>query len=116
MLSVPQSMRSGPARRLLEAVFRPLVKAGMRAPRNWPPEPSRPGYDTTAMLFIVGDRDAVVDPEEVRVLAERYARTRFVVVSGAGHLRPAKADPDRYRSTVLDFLSTHLGEPEAREG
>ncbi|MFF5206330.1 alpha/beta hydrolase [Streptosporangium sp. NPDC000396] len=110
LLPVPEAMRKGPARAVLETVFRPLTALSMSTPKPWPPVADRPEYDVP-MLFIVGDADTVVDPDDVRALAEPFPRSELVLVAGAGHLRAMSTDRAAYQGRVLEFLAKALGEP-----
>ncbi len=95
----------GPLRR--PAVREPLVAAcAARAVAmlgaQWPP-PATGRFATTPMLFLVGAEDAIVPPELVQRLAERYPHARAEVVAG-GHLAGAKQDPETYARHVTAFL------------
>jgi pimeloyl-ACP methyl ester carboxylesterase len=81
-------------------------------PADWPPA-ARQGGSATPMLFVVGDRDAVVPVAQVRAVARRYPRAEVLVVPDTGHLRAIKVDKDAYTATVLDFLARALTKPVA---
>ncbi|MFF4500672.1 alpha/beta hydrolase [Streptomyces sp. NPDC001401] len=108
LLPVPEAMRAGPARPVVERVFRLLNHLTMGRSGNWPPAPGSPVYATTPMLFIAGGTDPVVPAEEIVRLARPYPRAETLVVPGARHLRAMWTDKERYTSTVLDFLNRCL--------
>lgn len=108
LMPVPDSMREDPARSVLERVFQLVNHLTMGSSGAWPPEPGRPGYTTTPMLFIIGGADTVVPPAEIVALARRYPRAETLVVPEARHLRALWTDKERYISTVLNFLDRSL--------
>ncbi len=63
----------------------------------------RSGPITAPTLVLHGDRDRVVDPRNGRLLADGIAGARHVAFEGAGHL-VFWEQPDRFASTVTDFL------------
>jgi uncharacterized protein len=107
LLPVPKALRAAPARILWQAVYQRLAMAILDPPAEWPPA-AQPGGSATPMLFVVGDRDAVVPVDQVRAVARRYPRAEVLVVPGAGHLRTLKVDKDGYTATMLDFLARAL--------
>ena len=54
-------------------------------------------------LIMHGDADAVVDPRNARLLAERIPDARLVLFAGLGHLLFWE-DPDGFADTVASFL------------
>jgi pimeloyl-ACP methyl ester carboxylesterase len=112
LLPMPKALREAPARTLWQAVYQRLAMAILDPPAEWPPA-AQPGGSATPMLFVVGDRDAVVPVDQVRAVARHYPRAELLVVPGAGHLRALNVDKDAYTATVLDFLARALGEPVA---
>jgi uncharacterized protein len=107
LLPVPQVLQAEPARTLWQAVYRRLALAILDPPAQWPPA-AQQGGSARPMLFVVGDRDAVVPVDQVRAVARRYPRAEVLVVPGAGHLRAINVDTDAYTATVLDFLTRSL--------
>ena len=55
-------------------------------------------------LIIWGEKDALLNPELGRELAERLAKARFICVQGAGH-NPMWDRPQRFNELLLDFLA-----------
>jgi pimeloyl-ACP methyl ester carboxylesterase len=55
-------------------------------------------------LVVHGTEDAVVDPRNARLLAERIPRARLELLEGCGHL-PFWEQPERFRRLVRDFLA-----------
>ncbi|MEN3312210.1 MAG: hypothetical protein V7645_1539 [Actinomycetota bacterium] len=55
-------------------------------------------------LVLTGDQDAVVDPKNSELLAERIPAVRLEVVSGAGHLFFWE-QPTQFVETVTEFLT-----------
>jgi pimeloyl-ACP methyl ester carboxylesterase len=107
LLPVPRVLQGAPARTLWQAVYQRLAMAILDPPAEWPPA-AQLGVSGTPMLFVVGDRDAVVPVDQVRAVARWYPRAEVLVVPGAGHLRAIKVDKDTYTATVLDFLARAL--------
>jgi pimeloyl-ACP methyl ester carboxylesterase len=54
-------------------------------------------------LIITGSEDAVVPPENARLLAERIPNARVEVIEGAGHLSFIEC-PERFNREVVEFL------------
>jgi uncharacterized protein len=108
LIPVPDSMREGPARAVLERTFRLVNHLTMGRSGGWPPGPERPGYANIPMLFIVGGADTVVPPAEIVALARRYPRAETLMISEARHLRALWTDKEGYVSTVLSFLDRSL--------
>jgi uncharacterized protein len=111
LLPVPKALQAAPARTLWQAVYQRLAMAILDPPAEWPPTAQQ--GSATPVLFVVGDRDAVVPVAQVRAVARRYPRAEVLVVPGAGHLRAIKVDKDAYTATVLDFLARALTKPVA---
>jgi uncharacterized protein len=111
LLPVPKALQAAPARTLWQAVYQRLAMAILDPPAEWPPAAQQ--GSATPVLFVVGDRDAVVPVAQVRAVARRYPRAEVLVVPGAGHLRAIKVDKDAYTATVLDFLARALTKPVA---
>ncbi|HSL45479.1 MAG TPA: alpha/beta hydrolase [Anaerolineales bacterium] len=65
---------------------------------------SRLGAVQAETMVIWGEKDALLDPELGRELAERLARACFVCVEGAGH-NPMWDRPQRFNELLLDFLA-----------
>jgi 3-oxoadipate enol-lactonase len=59
---------------------------------------------TVQTLVLTGDRDALVLPENARILQERIAGSRLHVISGAGHIF-WHSHVDETVSVVSDFLT-----------
>ncbi|GAA1354180.1 alpha/beta hydrolase [Saccharothrix algeriensis] len=104
-LPIPAPFLVGPARWLVEPVFAGLSAAMVRA--RWPPPAER--YDGIGLLFLAGERDAIVPASAVGAVAARYPHAEHRVIPGAEHLQGVKADPDLYQETVLSFLERNLG-------
>ena len=58
----------------------------------------------TETLVVHGTEDAVVDPRNARLLAERIPHARLELLEGCGHL-PFWEEPGRFCRLVRDFLS-----------
>ncbi|MFJ4650544.1 alpha/beta hydrolase [Nocardia sp. NPDC088792] len=111
MFPLPDLLRGRPAADVFAAVFGPLTAIGMSRPRPWPPAPDGP-VAATPMLFLVGEDDEVVAPDEVAALAAPFPRAQVARIPGAGHLKAMKVDPAGYQARVLGFLADTLGVPE----
>jgi len=107
LLPVPPVLQAAPARTLWQAVYQRLAMVLLDPPANWPPA-AQQGMSATPMLFVAGDRDAVVPVDQVRAVARRYPLAELLVVPGAGHLRAINVDKDAYSATVLAFLARAL--------
>jgi pimeloyl-ACP methyl ester carboxylesterase len=55
------------------------------------------------VLFIVGDQDALIAPQEAQALAATAPNGRAAVLEGAGHL-PSLQQPDRFDAELLALL------------
>jgi pimeloyl-ACP methyl ester carboxylesterase len=55
------------------------------------------------ILFLVGDQDALISPEEAKSMAESARDGRAVVLEGVGHL-PNLQQPDRFNEELLALL------------
>lgn len=66
---------------------------------------------TVPILFIHGDQDNFVQPYMHTQLFQGYQGPKLsMVVEGADHVASRNLEPERYFSTVFDFLDTHLQE------
>ncbi|MFI1918362.1 alpha/beta hydrolase [Nocardia sp. NPDC020380] len=110
-LPLPDALTRRPAADVFAAVFEPLAAFSMSRPRPWPPAANGPG-SATPMLFVVGEDDKVVDPDDVAALAAPFPRAEVFRVPGAGHLKAMKVDRAGYQARVLGFLAGSLGAPE----
>jgi pimeloyl-ACP methyl ester carboxylesterase len=114
-LPLPGVLRGQPARSILEAVYGRFFRITVGAPRDWPPPAQRTGYDAE-MLFIAGDEDFVMAPEQQRSIAEPYPNATVLAIPGAGHMTTMLKGHDRYVTGVLSFLERALGKPAGRGG
>jgi uncharacterized protein len=105
-ISVPAVFLARPARPVVESVFAWLGSVMLHA--EWPP-PAQGRYLTTPLLFLAGEKDAIVPADAVGELARRYPQAVFQLIPDAPHLQGLKTNPDIYRKTVLDFLAGALG-------
>lgn len=74
----------------------------------WPP-PAEGAYLHTPMLFLSGEHDVIVPPQQLRDLSEPYPRAEVRVLPRARHLELLKTDPAAYEAVVLEFLARSLG-------
>ncbi|MQA86579.1 MAG: alpha/beta fold hydrolase [Streptosporangiales bacterium] len=109
-LPIPRLLRTGVAMTILEAIHSRATAVAVGLPDDWRPAPEQPSYDFP-MLFIGGDADVVVPADELRALAESYPNAESLIVPEAEHMRTMTVAPDRYVTTVLDFLARTLGKP-----
>lgn len=61
-------------------------------------------------LVIVGEHDFIGGPTWNRPLADSIAGSRFVVMSGVGHL-PQYEAPDEFRRVIDDWLADVAAAP-----
>jgi pimeloyl-ACP methyl ester carboxylesterase len=65
--------------------------------------------DTVPMLFIQGERDAYVRPEQTQVLFEMKPGAKDLwICPGAKHNQAVAADPKTYARKLTDFFGRHL--------
>lgn len=102
-LPLPRWLLAGPWGRQVVAACAARVTELLAA--QWPPPASQGALDRTPMLFVVGADDAIMATDQVRAMADRYARAHCVVLPG-GHLESVKRDPDAYRATLAEFLKS----------
>ncbi|MFI9629728.1 alpha/beta hydrolase [Streptomyces sp. NPDC052042] len=106
VLPIPAALRAMPARWALEGT---LSSAGVAMLRSeWPP-PVTGRYADTPLLFIAGEEDRILPASSVDGLAARYSHAEAHVLPGIGHLQGLKEAPEKYTSTVLDFLQRAMG-------
>lgn len=87
----------------------PLVNLGIRVLYGYSIYDMRPidalEDNTVPILFIHGDADATVPPQNARELYERAQGTRDLhYVAGADHAASVLVAPDEYRAVVTSFL------------
>ena len=84
---------------------RPTRSAGRaRPPRGWA-STARPARQIAAPTLVLhGTEDAVVDPGNAALLAERIPGARVELFSGCGHLFFWE-QPERFADTVAEFLA-----------
>lgn len=87
----------------------PLVNVGVRILYGYSIYDMRPiealDNNTVPILFIHGDADATVPPQNARELYERAHGTREIhYVAGADHAESVLVAPDEYREVVASFL------------
>ncbi len=105
VLPVPKALRANPARFAME---RTLCWAGTTMLRSeWPP-PLEGRYVDTPLLFIAGEEDRILPASSVDALAGCYADAEAHILPGIGHLLGLREAPEKYTSTVLDFLRRAL--------
>ena len=78
-----------------------LFSRHMLAVREWPPDLD--GI-RTRLMFISGERDAVILPAEVTALADNYPDATQWVCPNARHTGALRADRDEYGKRVTAFL------------
>lgn len=54
-------------------------------------------------LVIAGAEDRITPADEMREMAGKIARSRFVLLEGVGHLSPCEA-PEQFNRELLQFL------------
>jgi uncharacterized protein len=106
MLPVPSMLSGEPSLSVVTGVLCSLAPALVRA--QWPP-PATGKFAEIPLLFMSGERDAIVPPSSVDALAERYAQAETHVLPNAEHLLGLETDPEAYANVVLDFLKRALG-------
>jgi pimeloyl-ACP methyl ester carboxylesterase len=89
---VGDSLRAGP--RTMWSATREVLSADLS---------SRLGEVQAETMVIWGEKDALLNPELGRKLAERLPNACFVCVEGAGH-NPMWDRPQRFNELLLDFL------------
>lgn len=107
-MPVSGPFRRGAARRTVERTFGTTATAMLQA--DWPPA-ARGAFTTTPMLFLAGEEDPIVPPEEIRALAEGYDGATVRSLPGSAHLQGLKVDPSGYPAVVLEFLERTIGSP-----
>ncbi|WFB09328.1 alpha/beta fold hydrolase [Streptomyces sp. LX-29] len=105
-LPMPGPLGGEPSRAVVTGVLCALGTAMIRA--QWPP-PVTGKFARIPLLFMSGERDAIVPPSSVDALAERFPQAETHVLPGAEHLLGLRADPETYANVVLDFLKRALG-------
>lgn len=103
---VPGLLRAGPARKWLERSLGRATLATLGVP-DWPPRADG-RYATTPMLFLAGDRDTIVTPDNVAEVSSIYPGAELKILKGAAHLDGIKVDRSAYADYVLDFLARTL--------
>ena len=88
-----------------------LADAGIRARYGYSLRDMRPidalGGNTIPIMFVHGDADTTVPPQNARELYNRTAGARELhYVAGANHAESALVAPEEYRETVASFLGT----------
>ncbi|WKX70518.1 alpha/beta hydrolase [Streptomyces sp. XD-27] len=106
LLPMPGPLRTGPSREVVTGVLSALGTAMTGA--QWPP-PVTGTLAQVPLLFMSGERDAVVPPSSVDALAERFPQAETHVLPRAEHLLGLETDPESYANVVLDFLKRSLG-------
>ncbi len=89
----------------------PLVKVGVRVLYNYSIDDMRPidalNGNTVPILFIHGEADTTVPPQNARELYERAQGKRELhYVAGADHAESVLVAPKEYHETVSSFLET----------
>src|SRR5699024_5247775 len=105
LLPLPKPFTVQPARFGVEKVLCAAAPAMLRA--EWPP-PVSENYTKVPMLFMAAGDDRLLPPSSIEAFAELYPRTEVHVLPGVDHLQGMKEEPEKYSSTVLDFLSRVL--------
>lgn len=62
----------------------------------------------TPLLFLVGDKDALIPPSDTNTLAAKVNRGQVEEFKNAGHIGSYKTEPERYKQVVLEFFSNNL--------
>lgn len=72
------------------------------------PDP-RPGIVNSAVpsLFIVGQEDVVVPPEDLEMIARSKKHAQYYVFEGAGHMCPLEF-PEKCEKILKQWLNTHF--------
>jgi pimeloyl-ACP methyl ester carboxylesterase len=91
------------ARALAEARAQPLL-AGIAAMRDRPDRTAELSAIACPALVLVGARDQVVPPEEMRGMSAAIPGARFAILEGAGHLASLEA-PGPFLATLRGFLA-----------
>ena len=89
----------------------PLVKVGVRVLYNYSIDDMRPidalNGNTVPILFIHGEADTTVPPQNARELYERAQGKRELhYIAGADHAESVLVAPKEYHETVSSFLET----------
>ncbi|WP_253186530.1 alpha/beta hydrolase [Streptomyces abyssalis] len=100
-IPLPPPFHVRPSRALLEWSMCAAGPAMLRA--DWPP-PVDGHYDKVPMLFLAGELDPILTPPAIDALASRYSHAEVHMLPGVDHLQGLKTDPEKYTSTVLNFL------------
>ena len=98
-LGLPGILRGPLLYRVVESVYRRTAD-WMLAVR-WPPKLD---HLSVKLLFITGEEDWLIPPDEVRRIAELHPGSEVWIAPGAGHLMALRTHPERYRELVLGFL------------
>lgn len=72
---------------------------------TWPPLPSAGLMSTIPMMFISGRSDMVIEPQEVKALADHYPNVQVKVLEGA-HLSAFKENKDAYLEALSELLQS----------
>lgn len=105
-LPLPPPFHVAPSRRLLEWSMCAAGPAMLGA--DWPP-PINGHYDKVRMLFLAGELDPILTPSAIDALASRYSHAEVHMLPNVDHLQGLKTDPEKYTSTVLNFLQRAFG-------
>lgn len=70
---------------------------------SWPPDAQQGTISSVPQLYLVGDDDTVISPNDVRQLTSDWPRARVCELDG-GHLRLIRSDPAGYAGAVSGFI------------
>jgi 3-oxoadipate enol-lactonase len=80
------------------------ISAAARGMAQRPNMVGRLGQIDCPTLVIVGERDAISTPEEMRAIAQAIPHARLVEIAGCGHMSPMEK-PAELSAAILEFLS-----------
>lgn len=79
------------------------IAAAARGMAQRPEMVSRLAEIDCPTLVIVGERDAISTPDEMRTIARAIPHARFVEIAGCGHMSPMER-PAEVSAAILEFL------------
>lgn len=88
------------------------LAASIAALRDRPDRSGLPARIACPTLVLVGARDQITPPAEMRALATAIAGARFTEIAGAGHLSNLEA-PAAFNGALLDFLNARRVPPSS---
>jgi pimeloyl-ACP methyl ester carboxylesterase len=81
------------------------VVAALEAMRDRPDRTSELASIRVPTRIVVGSDDGATPPSEARAMTERIARSKLVVIEGAGHFVNLD-DPKTFDATLLDLVAS----------